>query len=577
MKFSARAVTFSVLSIYLLQTTASADDSNSNPTTWYWRTGTPSTVARQVALGYRIVDLEVYSTSPFRLTALLVRNTGTYAQGWWWYYNINAATLRSKLTEHGARIVDIEAYMVGGSLLFSVVLTPNTGGNRKAWWYYYGATPSSISSRLSANGARLVDIDTYKVGASTRYAVVMIRNTGADSRAWWWYYGVSATTIRNRLSGNSARLMDIEHLGNNLYAVIMERSAARWYWYYGISSSRTMLGYASQNGARLFHIIPYIDTSGRRRWAGIMISNLNDVSETTFNYLATRRSGGSFGFYMRRINGPVYASLMSTTIYEPASSIKALHLAHAMRQVQQTDETLRDSIRVYTGYTGSCPLWSGPSSLSRLEQSLRRMMRASSNADTYAMIARYGEDAINLSAQQMGMSNTRLAHRIGCGSSSGSIIGQAEAPNQLTLSGITTLYSRAATTWLSGSARRRFFSIMSGYSAILTVVDEEAAKLSTLSTAAKTAFRRSVYARQKGGSYTVGPLRYRSIGAYVRLPFRSCSGAISNREYALGAFIDKSMSAIPSGTTSRAGAETMRGEINTALRSFLPCRSIALM
>lgn len=87
---------------------ASADDSNSNPTAWYWRIGTPATINTQVALGYRITDLEVYSTSPYRLDALRVCSTGTYAQGWWWYYHLNIAALWSKLSQHNAHIVDIE-------------------------------------------------------------------------------------------------------------------------------------------------------------------------------------------------------------------------------------------------------------------------------------------------------------------------------------------------------------------------------------------------------------------------------------------------------------------------------------
>lgn len=566
---------FLILSVFIafqvLFCPTSADDSNSNPTTWLWRTGTPASIASQVSSGYRIVDLELYTASPFRLTALLVRNIGTYAQPWWWYYNIDATTLSAKLALHKARIADIEAYMIGSKLYFTVVLTPNTGSYKKAWWWYYGVTPSSVSSRLSANGARLVDIDSYKVGSATRYAVVMIRNTGSDARSWWWYHGVTSSYISSRLSSNKARLTDIEYIGNNRYAAIMERSAARWYWYYGVSSSSTMLGYASQNGARLFHIVPYIDTGGRRRWAGIMIGNLNAVSEATFNYMAPKRTGGSFGFYMRRINGPVYASLMSTKVYEPASSIKALHLAHAMRRVQLGLENLNSNILVYTGASGSCPLWSGPSSEYSLNVALKRMMRFSKNADTQAMIVRYTQTLINLSGQQMGMVNTRLAHRIGCGASIGTIVGQTTAPNWLTLVSITTLYSRAATTWLSGTSRNMFFSIMASYGRVFTVVDEEAAKLPSLSNSQKAYFRSRVYARQKSGSYNVSSLRYKSVGAYVRLPFRSCSGTESRREYALGAFMDKSTSTVTPGVIGTAGAETMRGEIRNALESFLPC------
>lgn len=175
---------FNIVLFSLVLSVALADDSNSAPTGWYWLTGSPSTISDRVKKGYRIVDLELYSTSPFRLTALLVKNSGSYQQGWWWYYNIDASTLSSKLYSLQARITDIEANYISGKLKFSVVLTPNTGSNAKAWWYYYGVDTSYISKKLSENKARLVDIDTYKDGSSTRYAVVMIRNSGGDQRSW---------------------------------------------------------------------------------------------------------------------------------------------------------------------------------------------------------------------------------------------------------------------------------------------------------------------------------------------------------------------------------------------------------
>lgn len=558
-----------IFSLFLV--CAVSDDSNTAPTAWYWITGSPSTISNRVKNGYRIVDLELYSTSPFKLTALLVKNSGPYKQTWWWYYNIDAQTLSSKISSLKARIVDIEAYYISGELKFSVVLTPNTGANAKAWWYYYGVDTGFISTKLSENKARLVDIDAYKDGSATRYAVVMIRNNGEDQRAWWWYYGVSTSFISGRLSANRARLMDLEYLGNNRWAVIMERSKARWYWYYGFRSSKSLLSRASQNGARIFHVVPY-KIGGRRYWACIMIANLDDISERAYNYIASKRTGGSFGFYMRQINGPVYASLMSTAVYEPASSIKALHHAHAMRRVQNGLDDLSNNLIVPTSMTGSCPTSGAPFVSRSLETVLSRMMQNSDNADTQAIVARYGQSEINLSAQSLGMTQSRVAHRIGCAGSSTGIVGQVAAPNWLSLVDITKLYSGVATTWLTSTNRAKYFDLMLTYNEIFSVINQEASKLS-LSTSSTTVtnFKAGVLAKQKGGSYTINGKYYKSVGAYVKLPRGSCLGRTTYYEYVLGAFIDQATADPGSSVVRMTGAETLREAIKTGLMSFKPC------
>ncbi len=248
-----------------------ADDSNHNPTSWYWCSYCSASSIAQIAnAGYRITDLEIVNSSPFRLSAIVVRNTGKYAQTWWWYDNLDVAALKSKLSQHKARIAHLETYVINGKLRFTVVLTPNTGVNAKAWWWYHGATPGFISNKLQQNKARIVDIEPYKVGGVTRYAVVMIRNAGKDARSWWWYTNAPASFVKQKLKDNKARLIDIERQPFGLeekFTVVMERSSAKWWWYYGKSVAQ-LKAKAVVNKARLFHVAPYAG-----KWAGIMISN----------------------------------------------------------------------------------------------------------------------------------------------------------------------------------------------------------------------------------------------------------------------------------------------------------------
>jgi hypothetical protein len=34
---------------------------------------------------------------------------------------------------------------------------------------------------------------------------VLLSNTGADAKGWWWYYGLSAADLGDRLSQNGAK------------------------------------------------------------------------------------------------------------------------------------------------------------------------------------------------------------------------------------------------------------------------------------------------------------------------------------------------------------------------------------
>lgn len=545
-----------------------ADDSNSDPTKWIWRTGSASTISDQANKGYRIVNIELYSKSPFRLTALFVKNTGSYQQGWWWFYNIDALTLSSHLSTLKARIVDLEVYELGGQLKFTVLLAPNTGSAAKTWYYYYGISLDTMKERLEENKARLIDIERYKYRGKTNYAVVMIKNSGSDLRTWWWGVGKSVSQISSSLSSRRARLTDIEYIGGGRYMYLMERSAARWYWYYGLTSS-SIISNAKQNGARPFHAVPYT-VNGAVRWATILISNINPLSIEVFNGLQPSRSGGSFGFYMRQIGGSVHASLMSTAVYEPASSIKALHHAHAMKQVQIGEDFLTNTIPVPNA--GICPLTEPSYQWVTLRKALERMMRNSKNADTMAITTRYGESNINLSADELGMLSSGLNHRIGCGSSNPpEHFGLEERPNELTLKDVTTLYSRVATGWLLTSYRTTFWDIMRDSPAITYLVTSEANSLPGGSSIINE-FWNHLIAKDKGGSYTWNSIRYRSIGGYVRLPYKSCTtgAAIIYKHFVFGAFVNKATS-VTSNAISNASRKMFQDEVKKALQTFVSC------
>ena len=62
-----------------------------------------------------------------------------------------------------------------------------------SWWTYTNITAAQVSSFLTANGARLTDLEVYSVSSGTpRFTVRMVRNSGSYAvPGWWWYYGLT--------------------------------------------------------------------------------------------------------------------------------------------------------------------------------------------------------------------------------------------------------------------------------------------------------------------------------------------------------------------------------------------------
>ena len=158
---------------------------NSTPTPWYILVHqTPQQVTDTINAGYRLVDIFVETFSPSHLfTAVYVANSGSYQESWWWYYGVDEATLANALSNNNARLISLKAYDIGsGQIRFTAVMISNTGRGATAWWWYYNTTPTDITSLINSNEARLTQINAYQTGGQTRYAVVMVDNTGDNNK-----------------------------------------------------------------------------------------------------------------------------------------------------------------------------------------------------------------------------------------------------------------------------------------------------------------------------------------------------------------------------------------------------------
>ncbi len=266
---------------YLLTVVSAAkaadDNENSTPTGWWIYTGQSYTdVVNTInSKKARIIDIKLDNPSSGTYTVTYVQNTGSYAKAWWWYVGIDANTLATRLSVNNARLISLFAYDIGGgNIRFDVAMISNTGADAKGWWYYYGQTPTEIANLTRNNNARLTTLQSYSSNGQTAYSAIMIANTGADAKGWWWYYNVSGTAISGYVSTNHARLLDVTPVGNGNFNAVMESCSTgcpSWWWWYGVSASGVL--YKAQNvGARVLTNSPYACGTSVC-FAAVMIAN----------------------------------------------------------------------------------------------------------------------------------------------------------------------------------------------------------------------------------------------------------------------------------------------------------------
>ena len=540
-----------------------ADDrSRSDPTSWWWYYGISPEQLSQVITSHnaRIVSIKAEQTDPYRFTVAMVKNEGVYAKAWWWYYGITADDLSARVRDNQARIIDLDAYDIGGQARFAVAMVSNIGPEARTWWWYYNVTPDFIDARLQENGARPIDIDTYLIGGKRYYSVVMIANQGVDAEAWWLYYDVSPGFITTTLQQNNARLIDIEPHGAGTFTVIMvERSQGQhWWWYYGVNANQ-LLDLALQNGARIFDVKFYV-TDGQSRFVAIMLNNSNALT-TRMGQIMRTGHGGATGFYLKEVGGPVLAALLEQRVFEPASTIKVVEHLYAMSQAQASLASLDEPINVYQAYSGSCPLDQPPIVTESLRTSLQLMMVHSDNARTEAVQKRFGRQNFNAMAQELGMRDTSINHRLGC-------VDDAIAhPNRLTLVDAGLLYEGVANgSLLTPTKRTTFYSLMeSGLGFYLRLVDGEAGPLN-IPAADVQSFKSMMADSSKSGNYTLAEL-YVSAAGVLRIPFFRGHTSVPH-DYVYGVYIDKFTDQARADAAWSNGFEIFREQVRAGLMSM---------
>lgn len=604
-----------------LDTSARTDDHSINvPTSWWTYSGVSAAQVSSYlsANSARLVDIEVtglVSGAP-RFAVRMVRNAGAYAvSGWWWYYGLTPAQVSSYLSANTARLIEIEPYDAGGGAIrYAVVMIANTGTQARNWTWLYGATASSIGTHVGST-RRLIDLDSYVVGGVKRYTAITVLNSGADAKSWQWWVNQTPSGIASRIGSFNGRLVKLNRHSDGSYNIIQVNNtgsnASAWWWYRGFTSITGLINYANQLAVRPVDIETYL-VGGARRYDAVFIDNANASTRRMRNvYGATFLDGngnptrGIFEAHLKLVGsspsaGSVRVALNSSRRAETASSLKSLHLLHAMRRVQAGTDTLASAFVYYDYPDGSsqtasnkCPNPTLETTANRrtnynFETGLDEMMRISDNRTTRGTVLRYGGFApFNGTASTVGLASTTLRHNIGCAyrDPQTGTISPATLRNDTSAADLARIYDGVWNgAWLgtANSARAEFLEstrLANGAgTALQAIINAEAASLGKSAIASQ--FGSLIQNWGKGGSYgtfidSTQRVMVRSSTGLIRLPVK-VNGATTYRTYAFGHLISDVPIASFGGSQetnyanafSNARVELFRDEIRSALQTW---------
>jgi hypothetical protein len=363
------------------------------------------------------------------------------------------------VVSNNARIVVLKAFdnpIVGGPLRLFAVMISNTGADAKTWYFYQDQTIAQLTALWQANNARITQVNSYVRNGVTLYDAVMISNTGADARGWWWYVNASVGDLSASLSANNARLidLDIDPATGKYNAVMVSCSGGcpLWWWWVGVSTAN-LLNTVLQDGARIIDANS-LPGCGDRCWSVVLINNSNAITSRVGEMLRSQ-TDGTMGLLLKQVGGPVLANLMDGFVYEPASAIKALTHLHTIRQVQAGAVSLTTQI---TAYLPPPPGTSCPGNTANGSESIdtadREMMWHSDSTRARELNDYFGTSNVNIMAANIFMTHTAINHIVGCG---------GPVPNQTTLDDLGLLYEGVANgTLVNPTYRDVFFSQMAG-------------------------------------------------------------------------------------------------------------------
>ena len=496
-------------------------------------------VKKTVKSGFRLTDIEVVSTSPWRFTTTYVSNKGNYERGWAWWAGRTPDEAGKLLEQHKQRIIDLETNRVGNKTLVTMVTVENKGKSGKGWWWYLDQTADQVKALINKHELRITDLNAYEIGGKTRFSFVGVPNKGEDATAWWWWTGVTAAALKKEVNAKGARLIDIERQPNGAYAGVAVKDAGLYDIWRSAGVSPEEIGRLAVNeGARVFEL-----ETAPGGYAALLVGNTNSetsriralINNSPFN--DARISGAM----VKQLGGAPTVAIGADRPYQPASVMKLVPFVYALYQYDRgrlvgddgKPATDLDKITVtYKAPPGmpdaGCPANDGMDATftDTLRNTMSRAMKESLNRGHETLLNLFTPEAItDFARQSLGMVNTQMFY--GCPHSDKKLWTESRT----TLNNIISLLETVEDTdlftdALPGDATRQasdeYWDLIAHWdkSAIQVVVESEAAKAGK--TAIVNDFMNNLDHIAKGGGYDNKPgeqlLSHRAFASQVDVP-----------------------------------------------------------
>ena len=163
--------------------------------------------------GYRMIDQEVY-----------VLGSSTYYAGIWidntenleWvnYYDVSSSEFASLFDQYSASgylIIDVDAYVIDGALLYSAIWVDNV--ENLDWRQWRNLSSQEFAEKFDAYYAdyRMIDVESYRFGGQQYYAGIWVENK--DGRGWAEWRNMTSKAFGEKwaeLRDAGYRLIDYE-------------------------------------------------------------------------------------------------------------------------------------------------------------------------------------------------------------------------------------------------------------------------------------------------------------------------------------------------------------------------------
>jgi len=182
----------------LLGVVAYEDRDNTNVTGWAWYYGQSeaqiSSLVTSPEPPDRRPEVENPGTTPHKFTVAFVSNAGTYNKGWNWLYDATVSYAATFAVNNNNSRSSCRVRARAGTCAWRGVHRQH-GADYKAWWALRGRhARDPFEARHGQQRAPHAGQQLLALG-NTRYAGIMVSNTAADQRTWWWYVGQSSAQV----------------------------------------------------------------------------------------------------------------------------------------------------------------------------------------------------------------------------------------------------------------------------------------------------------------------------------------------------------------------------------------------